>query len=533
MNYSLPVVAAQYVQPGTITAKIRGTGTVEAGDPYNVELTQSRVIQSVAVKNGDKVEKDQVLFYLEDAESEELKTAEAELKKAILDYEIAILSGDISNKVVTNAQSGVSATVADYQARITAAENTVKAAQSNLDSLNAQVTEIDRQLAILGYTNVDVTAETNAAYQAEQKLTNAQGELTAANASLSSLQNDKTAAEKVIFEYESGITVSGGDETIANEQKAAYDSAKAAVVALPAKIETAKTVVNDKQAAVRVAQDAKTKADAALKAKQDSSGTTNDLNIKKTNLSAQVATATAALKSATDAKEQLISDISAEINLGAQNEAIAEKQAEVAELREKSVGAEVTAPVAGTVTSLGYVAGETTSPDKPLAVLQPEGKGYSLSFSVTTEQARRVTVGDPADIQNSWYYSELSATLASIKNDPENPGKNKLLVFDIQGEEVTNGQSLSLSVGQKSADYDMIVPNSAVREDSNGKFILIVESKSSPLGNRYVATRVDVEVLASDDTQSAISGALYGYEFVVTTSTKPVEAGKLVRLADQ
>ena len=29
MNYSLPEVATKYVQPGTITAKIRGTGTIE------------------------------------------------------------------------------------------------------------------------------------------------------------------------------------------------------------------------------------------------------------------------------------------------------------------------------------------------------------------------------------------------------------------------------------------------------------------------------------------------------------------------
>ena len=35
-NYSLPEVATQYVQTGTITAKVRGTGKVEASDPYNV-----------------------------------------------------------------------------------------------------------------------------------------------------------------------------------------------------------------------------------------------------------------------------------------------------------------------------------------------------------------------------------------------------------------------------------------------------------------------------------------------------------------
>ena len=135
-----------------------------------------------------------------------------------------------------------------------------------------------------------------------------------------------------------------------------------------------------------------------------------------------------------------------------------------------------------------------------------------------------------AEVQNSWYYSDLKATVSGFKADPSNP-QNRMVVFDIQGD-VQAGQSLSLSVGQKSANYDVVVPNSAIREDNNGKFILIVESKSSPLGNRYFATRVDVEVLASDDTMSAVSGGLYGYESVITTSTKPVEAGKQVRLPD-
>ena len=50
MNYSLPEVATQYVQSGSITAKIRGTGTVEASDPYNMIINDTRVIESVAVK---------------------------------------------------------------------------------------------------------------------------------------------------------------------------------------------------------------------------------------------------------------------------------------------------------------------------------------------------------------------------------------------------------------------------------------------------------------------------------------------------
>ena len=41
-----------------------------------------------------------------------------------------------------------------------------------------------------------------------------------------------------------------------------------------------------------------------------------------------------------------------------------------------------------------------------------------------------------------------------------------------------------------------------------------------------------MEVIASDDTYSAISAPLEGYEYVITTTTKPVEENQQVRLAD-
>ena len=210
---------------------------------------------------------------------------------------------------------------------------------------------------------------------------------------------------------------------------------------------------------------------------------------------------------------------------------IRDQEEVVQKLQESATGATVEAPVSGMVSQINYVAGETTSPEQALAQIVVTEKGYTVKFSVTNDQARQISVGDVAEIQNSWAFSDVTATVAGFQSDPSNP-QNRQVVFDVTGE-VQAGQTMTLSVGQRSANYDYVVPNSAIREDNNGKFILIVESKSSPLGNRYIATRVDVEVLASDDTMSAISGGLYGYEYVITTSTAPVEAGQQVRLADQ
>ena len=96
-----------------------------------------------------------------------------------------------------------------------------------------------------------------------------------------------------------------------------------------------------------------------------------------------------------------------------------------------------------------------------------------------------------------------------------------------------DGQTLEITIGERSNSYNLVVPNSAVREDTNGKFILVAEAKSTPLGNRYTAVRVDVTVLEKDNYNTALdAGTDFGYQYVITTSTKPLEAGMLVRLAE-
>ena len=91
LNRALPEVATEYVTYDTITERVRGTGTVTADDPYKVVAKDSRTIESVAISEGDMVMKDQVLFYLEDEESEELKDKEEEIKKLMDDLKAFIV----------------------------------------------------------------------------------------------------------------------------------------------------------------------------------------------------------------------------------------------------------------------------------------------------------------------------------------------------------------------------------------------------------------------------------------------------------
>lgn len=536
MNYSLPEVAAQYVQSGTITAKIRGTGTVESGDPYNVKISETRTISSVLVKTGDKVEKGDPLLLLEDKESKELTDAQAALDKAMLDFELALLSGDISNSAFQNVQNGNVASLNTYQSRIVAAEAEIDKWQKQVDEATTAINQLKTaQVNVDAGGAPDTSSEQNKVNVAQAALNS--DEIKIAKDKISEWQAAQATCQATIDKYNENIASSVSGNGFVNQvTEDEYRLAEKNRDQYQSLINERQAFINNNPDKVK-AYDEKVKALAdankALTEKQNSkTNSTNSLTVQTQNWQTELDKRNIQLKAAQDTKEQLLKDISTELNLDYQLDSLKKQRDDIAKLQENAVGASIEAPISGTITSVTVKAGDEAQPDTALVTMQPEGKGFTMSFSVTNDQAKRLSVGDKADLVNSWRYSDMDITLASIKPDTTDPGQKKLLTFDITGDEVTPGQSLNVSVGQKSANYDLIVPNSAIREDSNGKFILIVESKSSPLGNRYVATRVDVEVLASDDTQSAVSGALYGYEFVITTSTQPVEAGKLVRLAN-
>ena len=245
------------------------------------------------------------------------------------------------------------------------------------------------------------------------------------------------------------------------------------------------------------------------------------------------ATAADTLKSAKTALEDKLFEVNkgdtAALDMQAAKKAIEDAKENISKLTKDADAQEVTAKVAGTIASVSVTAGDTAGADTPIATINQTDRGYTVKITVTNEQAKKVKVGDTAELVNYW--GDATATLESIGNDPQNPGKNRQLTFTLTGSDIQPDSNITIAIGQKSASYDAIVPTSAIRTDNNGSFVLAIVSKSTPLSTRYTATRVDVQILASDDKSSAVSGIGSG-EFVVTTSTKPIEAGTQVRLAE-
>lgn len=617
MNKSLPEVATQYIQSQTITEKIRGTGVVEADDPYSVMVKDSRVIHSVAVKEGDTVSKDQVLFYLEEGDSEELDKAQKDLEDLIYKYTAGALSGEMSAQAYNQATTGQVSPMAVYEAQILAAKQRVKTAQENVDSIARQQTvasgstdsDSDLNQAKLDLEEAQIKMNTAKAKYDELKAI-----VDAGNSNTTSAQSEKDAAElelanaKAKYETKQDAIVAQINDTSITAFKNAYDNKYSAlnsknevsellfygtdpnkdekkaindadalndwIYATKSTIAEAESEIKDiteaykaymgaisdyssKDAAMEAAKNKYNEYSSAVSklssAESDYNSAKNrvdELTTKITrltneqsenkagnqqlinDLAIRKADADLELARAKEDQAQLLLDISKTLDLANQNSIIREQREKVEKLKQDASGAQITSPVDGIVLSVAKKAGETTSASDPVATIQVAGKPMYMKITVSAEQAKKVQVGDTAELQNSWYYSDnMMIRLAKIVNDPNNPAKSRQLVFSVEGE-VTNGESLSISVGQRAREYDRVVPNSAIREDNKGKFIYTIEEKGTPFGNRYKAKRIDVEVITSDDNNTAINADVDSWAYVITTSDKPISQGQQVRLSD-
>lgn len=543
MNYSLVEVSTQQVTSGQITSKVRGSGAVEASESYSVTIEETRKIATVNVKKDAEVTTGDLLFTLEDTDSDELDAAKKSLNEAQAAYESAVLTAGITVAERQSIEAGKGSSLTQKQNEIAAANQRVKDAQAAVDAAQASVDKIKAQIDAVSNSTADTTAEEKAVLDAEKKNSEAQDSLTSAESAYTPV---KSAYDTALSEYNDAVIAHNAakatyDKDASDLNKKAMDAAKITMDSANEKLKNCKANLDKVQGPYDSAKSAATDSKNAL------SNANYNLSVKKltgtntaeaNNLQAQLNTATAALtdantalNSATNDQKKVTDKISGEVTIASAYKTMTDLQEEVAKLQAKSIGTEITSPIAGTVTDIAVTAGTTVNANDVMMTIQPENKAYVLQFSVTENQAKKVRVGDTAEVLNNWYGNNVSAVVSAIRKDPQNRS-NRIIICDMKGD-VSVGDSYTLSIGEQSSNYDTIVPTSAIREDSNGKFILIIESKSTPLGNRYYARRVDVDVITSDNTKSAVTGALEGYEYVITTTTKPIKENEQVRLASE
>ncbi len=529
MNYSLPEVATEPVTTGTVSNKVRGQGTVETNSDLDVTVSGARVVKEVKVEVGDEVKKGDVLFTFEEGENTELDEAQNALDDLELNYAKSLLK---SAPDYTEDNISIKDAKEDLQNAIDAQETAAKN-DKTLKAAKKEAAEIKKKVAA-AQAKVDSLQEQSDAYSAA-------GDYDAINDQLKA-DNESLAAMKV--------QLSDLKEDLKKAQDAGEDTTD-----LNRQIRDKETDIANKQddissgtkklEALKPSKQVKSDLASATKTLTSLQKQQEEKEAKVTELSAAstLADAKAAVKEKRKALAGLIRGLDTkkkEDSLNAQSEAldneaaqksIEEQRDKVDKIKNSNDITEVKAEEDGIVSEVNCKTGDSVTADAPLAKIQLADSGYVVKVTVTKAQSKLIRTGDEATVENVWDDS-VTATVKSIRADTENPNQNMIVTFEVKGDGVSVGQTLAFAVGNRSSQYDAVVPNNAVREDSKGKFVLVLKVKGTPLGNRYTVKRADVEVQASDDTSSGVTGGVYENDNVITNSSKPLEEGMQVRLVE-
>lgn len=538
-NYSLPQVSTTTIKSGTITPKLRGTGTVESGSAYKVKAVETRNIQSVLITQGDHVDIGTELFALVDIESTELTEAQNALDKSETEYIDALFAADITPETVEKVRAGKFDSIDTLTAQVASKQQEINACQGELYSLQNQKAIKDLTLTIFN----DKPEWTTMTYDEKKAWLDLEIKNMGYDSSILTdeqklILNEKADWDALVAQYKAdlaakGKTVSDEFEKYDREMKEKYTNAANEIrdrlleldIEILNKDKASATLATEDEVALNNAKIAENNAKNAQAAER------SKLKTEADQIAAQYNAVESRLKILSTEKEDLLKDIKAQLGLKNKAEDIVKQREKVEKLIKKSTGAVITAPIAGTIQTLNVVSGAETKAGDELCVIVPDGMDMTVTINVDSKQANKIKLGDEGTLANSWNYQDVVALVSKIADDTTNPGKTNI-TFTVTGDSVKIGQSLTISVGSLEKQYDTIVTKAAVNKDQGGNFVYKLNVKSSPLGNRYIAERVPVEVKDEDDNNIYITGDIEQGDYVITSSNKMVEAGKQVRLSE-
>ena len=534
MNYSLPKVTVVYSSGGSMTTAIKGTGMIEA-------ITQAKVIAQGARKvdlvnfgvNEDVKEGDIIATYAPATEEEmaELKTAQEALDALLKqqktdDLQVPVYDYSMDERSISDAKETLdkaSATLASAQSKdaaVNAAQADITAAQSKKDLLDDELITLNltreiKEQAVKDAESVQTTAN-SALLTAEAALLEAQTAL-ATDPNNLNFQESVIEAQSVVDQAKTMVDQAPADLTQANTDFAAVDlqvkdknaSLKTATAAL--------STANDKLAAAQTLPSVTEAADAVKMAQRSVDDLKKALSDKKK----------------ADGVQQQIAAMSDEDKA----KALKDAQKKVDDLTALSEQTTIAAPKAGRISSVVASGTETVKGDI-LVMIDVIDEGFKVSISVTTEQVSQMQIGMSARI-DGWGGSNEDAVVVSIKPDKVDPRNKKTVIFKLNDPNnnywFSTGTSITLSLNNRSKDYQCIVPLSAIHEESGETFVYSIKTKSSPLGERYIAVKVPVTILAKDDTNAAIDPSAlgqYGSSVITETNDKSFKSGDQVRQAE-
>lgn len=497
-SITVPQVTASAPSSGKIEHTVMASGTVEAGGEKAIVTEEGILVAQVNVHTGESIGEGETLFALDmDSLEDQIYELQNQIKKLQLENDSLK-----KNKAQADAKQQLELKRAQEDYEETIAKNTVSDGKAN--------EALQKAADAKSQAEKELNSAKDALAQAEKEL----------NAVKEELQNvkDAAAAEQSKDTADQPKDAADSDASGKNEQDNTTNST------ITQKLQQLEEAVQEKQNTYDTIQAKVTEKQAAL----DSASVA--LEEKQEQLESNTSTAEDAKKAAERAVED--AGLSADNDHTQEINAISlkqyQKQLEKLKILKQQNG-EITAPSSGIITKVCVETGQKTT-DTAAIVMSDEQSG--LLFTTTTDSKNReyLSVGDNATITG---VGKETSDCSIVSLETSKDGSSIKVSIAMQGDDFLPGESAQMTATRKSESYDYLVPVTAVWQENNKAYVLLLETENTVLGEQYIARKAEVQILDKNSSYAAVSGNSLSADCqIITDSDRTVGNGDVVRMTE-
>lgn len=498
-SFTVPRVTVAEIGSGKIGHDVTASGMVEAAGERAVCTLPDLLVAQVSVHAGERVAEGDLLFSVDlEQLGEQITELEEQIAKLRLEDEAAEKNREQETR---KQQIEEQRAKEDYQDAVSRQTEAGKKRAENLQAAEAAKQRAGEDLNVA----IEVKNRAEEAYnRAVKELEDAQ--VQDGNDEGDSGQNQSADQWKENRTEQNQVSDRGE-----NAQKESLAVLQENVKQKKADLESCEANVAEKKTAYDTSVE-------QWKALQDAAGT-EDTSEKDATKAAARAVEDAALSGSTDN--------TAQINAITMEQYERQKK-QLTVLRE--LNGEVRADAAGTVTKVLVETGQKTT-DTAAVLLSDEDSGLLFTASVDSKYREYLSVGTDAELSGSGRRVE-DCTVSAIETAED--GQTVRITAELTGDSFTPGESAEISITGKSDSYDYTISVTAIREENQKNYVLVLDTENTILGEQYVVRKVEVEVLDKNSTYAAVdSSALSNDSRIIVDSNRNVGAGDIVRLESQ
>lgn len=228
--------------------------------------------------------------------------------------------------------------------------------------------------------------------------------------------------------------------------------------------------------------------------------------------------------------EDVLQEDNADATLAVYRTELAAMQEKLAAYREVlDREGKMTAPMAGTVTDV-YVQAGGRVPDTASFLLADEEVACRFRTSLTKEQKSYVNLRDDVKLELGGS-RKIDVKVDYLQENESMPGTYTAIV-KLPEETGVPGLSGKLTCSKTGEKYPACIPLSALHSENGRYFVYVVNEREGILGTEYYVEEITISVVDKNDRLAAIEGAVSDESLILESSTKEVQKGTVVRLAD-